>query len=109
NQAKIEQVGSPAEVFHQPATEFVMDFLGHVNVFRGRIEQGRAMVGSMPIDTPTLVAGQSGTAKVYIRPHELSIARELNGAPALAATVTRVNPAGSLAKVALATSEGSHI
>src|SRR5690606_13213633 len=78
NQAKIEQVGSPAEVFHQPATEFVMDFLGQVNVFRGRIEQGRAMVGSMPIDTPTLVAGQSGTTKVYIRPHELSIARELN-------------------------------
>src|SRR5690606_10310347 len=25
NQARIEQVGSPAEVFHQPATEFVMD------------------------------------------------------------------------------------
>lgn len=109
NQARIEQVGSPAEVFHQPATEFVMDFLGQVNVFRGRIEGGRAMVGGMPIETPALVAGKSGVAKVYIRPHELSIARELNGVPALSATVARVNPAGSLAKVALNTSDGANI
>lgn len=109
NQAKIEQIGSPAEVFHQPATEFVMDFLGQVNVFRGRIEGGRAVVGSMQIDAPALVAGRSGAANVYVRPHELNIERELNGASALAATVTRINPAGSLAKVALATSEGNQI
>jgi sulfate transport system ATP-binding protein len=109
NQAKIEQIGSPAEVFHHPATEFVMDFLGQVNVFRGRIEGGRAVVGSMQIEAPALVAGKSGAAKVYVRPHELTIERKLNGSPALAATVTRVNPAGSLAKVALATSEGSQI
>jgi sulfate/thiosulfate transport system ATP-binding protein len=109
NQARIEQVGSPAEVFHHPATEFVMDFLGQVNVFRGRIEGGHAVVGSMQIEAPALVAGKSGAAKVYIRPHELNIERELNGAPALTATVTRVNPAGSLAKIALSTSEGSQI
>jgi sulfate transport system ATP-binding protein len=109
NQAKIEQIGSPAEVFHHPATEFVMDFLGQVNVFRGRIEEGRAVVGSMCIDTPALVAAKNGAANVYVRPHELNIERELNGSAALAATVMRVNPAGSLAKVALATSEGSPI
>ncbi len=42
NQAKIEQAASPAEIFHNPASEFVMDFLGNVNVFRGRIEGGQA-------------------------------------------------------------------
>ncbi|MDZ4659792.1 MAG: sulfate/molybdate ABC transporter ATP-binding protein [Bythopirellula sp.] len=109
NQARIEQVGSPAEVFHHPATEFVMDFLGQVNVFRGRIEGGRAVVSGMQIDSPALVAGKTGAANVYVRPHELNIEREMNGAPALSATVMRINPAGSLAKVALATSEGSHI
>jgi sulfate transport system ATP-binding protein len=109
NQAKIEQVGSPADVFHHPATEFVMDFLGQVNVFRGRIEGGRAMVSGMPIETPALVSGKSGNANVYVRPHELEIERQLNGAPAMMATVTRINPAGSLAKIALATSEGSNI
>ena len=43
NQAHIEQVGTPTEVFHNPASEFVMDFLGDVNVFHGRIEQGQAV------------------------------------------------------------------
>src|SRR5687768_5685914 len=44
NQAKIEQVGTPEEVFHRPASEFVIDFLGNVNVFHGRIEQGQAVL-----------------------------------------------------------------
>ena len=36
NHGKIEQVGTPAEVFEKPANAFVMDFLGNVNVFHGR-------------------------------------------------------------------------
>ena len=40
NEGHIEQVGTPTEVFHQPASEFVMDFLGDVNVFHGRIVKG---------------------------------------------------------------------
>ena len=41
NQAWIEQVGTPAEVFHHPAWEFVIDFLGNVNVFHGRMNKER--------------------------------------------------------------------
>ncbi|UCE61986.1 MAG: sulfate ABC transporter ATP-binding protein, partial [Phycisphaerales bacterium] len=32
NAGRIEQVGTPEEVFHHPANEFVMNFVGHVNV-----------------------------------------------------------------------------
>ena len=35
NKGRIEQVGTPQEVFDHPATPFVMDFLGNVNVFHG--------------------------------------------------------------------------
>lgn len=86
-----------------------MDFLGQVNVFRGRIEGGQAVVSGMHIDAPALVSGKSGAANVYVRPHELEIERYLNGGPSMTATVTRINPAGSLAKVVLATNEGSNI
>jgi sulfate transport system ATP-binding protein len=114
NQARIEQVGPPAEVFHHPKTEFVMDFLGQVNVFRGRVEQGQAVVGGVRIDAPAMVgapthADRTGDTKVYVRPHDLQIARQLNGVPALSATITRINPAGAVAKVALATAEGEAI
>ncbi len=108
NQAKIEQIGTPEEVFHQPASEFVMDFLGSVNVFHGRIEKGQALLGG----TSVRVAGGApdvAQANVYARPHELEIERERNGAPSIAARISRINPAGSLTRVSLAGSDGREI
>lgn len=85
NQAKIEQVGTPDEVFHRPASEFVIDFLGSVNVFSGRNS-----------DTRT---GSLEGPKVYIRPHELQITRESLGQSSIGAQVQRIHRAGASAKV----------
>lgn len=109
NKAKIEQVGPPEEVFHQPASEFVMDFLGRVNVFRARIENGRAWYGGVPFEVPAALSGQGEAARVYVRPHELEIERHQNGHPALTATVQRVHWAGAIAKVSLAADDGHEI
>jgi sulfate/thiosulfate transport system ATP-binding protein len=109
NQAKIEQVGTPAEVFHNPASEFVLDFLGNVNVFHGRVEAGQAFVGPVALDVAGRRPADASAAKVYIRPHELEIERRLNGSPALEASVARINPAGSFAKVALTGADGREI
>ncbi len=108
NQAKIEQVGTPEQVFHNPATEFVMDFLGNVNVFHGRIEGGKPIIAGFSNDA---ASGASNTRKanVYVRPHELDIVRFCNGEPAMAATVSRINPAGTFAKIGVTTSEGREI
>lgn len=108
NQAKIEQIGTPEEVFHHPASEFVMDFLGSVNVFHGRIEKGQALLGG----TSVQVAGGApdvAAANVYARPHELEIERQRNGAPSIAARISRINPAGSLTRVSLAGGDGREI
>ena len=56
NQGRIEQVGPPDEVYDRPATPFVLQFLGDVNLFHGRLGGGEA---------------------AYVRPHEL----EILGAP----------------------------
>jgi sulfate transport system ATP-binding protein len=114
NQAKIEQVGPPAEVFHQPKSEFVMEFLGQVNVFHGRIQDGRAVVGDVAFDTAGFTRadgnGANGqAATVYVRPHEIDIERSLNGSPALAARITRINPAGSVARIGLLTFDGNYV
>ncbi|MFM8433880.1 MAG: sulfate/molybdate ABC transporter ATP-binding protein, partial [Planctomycetia bacterium] len=42
NHGRIEQQGTPDDVFDHPDTPFVMDFLGNVNVYHGRVENGRA-------------------------------------------------------------------
>ncbi len=68
NQAKVEQVGTPAEVFHHPASEFVMDFLGNVNVFRGRVEHGKAVWGNVSVELPSSAPQRASQANLYVRP-----------------------------------------
>lgn len=45
NKGRIEQYGTPLEVFEHPKNEFVMDFLGNVNKLPVRVEGGRAALG----------------------------------------------------------------
>lgn len=106
SQGRIEQVGSPEEVFHQPASEFVMDFLGQVNVFHGRVQNGRARLGDLSFEFPGYPHSQERQALVYMRPHELELKRTENGEPGLAARISRINSAGSVVKVRLITPSG---
>ena len=52
NNSKIEQEGTPDEVFHNAKTQFVMEFLGQVNVFHGRVQKGKATLGDLTVDYP---------------------------------------------------------
>ena len=109
NQAKIEQVGTPTDVFHNPASEFVMDFLGNVNVFHGRTENGQTFLGNLRVDHPAPKNSEGKTTNVYVRPHELQIERYSNGSPSMKASISRINPAGSVAKVSLLAEGGTDI
>lgn len=79
NQGRIEQIGTPDEVFHYPASEFVMTFLGNVNLFHGRGEAGG----------------------MFVRPHELDIERYPSNGAAVSARVQRIQSAGSIVRVEL--------
>lgn len=109
NQARIEQTGTPAEVFHKPATEFVMQFLGQVNVFRGRVSGGKAHADGMAIDYPAYPHQEARQATIYLRPHELEIRNYSNGVPSIPARVLRINPAGAATKVTLQTTDGQEL
>ena len=109
NKGQIEQVGTPEEVFHKPATQFVMEFLGQVNVFHGRVQGGKAMLGELPLDGHYFPDRNEGAAMVYMRPHELDIKLYRNGSPSFPATISRINPAGSIAKVTTRTTEGQEV
>lgn len=100
NQAKIEQVGAPADVFHSPQSEFVIDFLGNVNVFHARLNQGRTVFGETRIDNRHSPSEAQQT-KVYVRPHDMRLERKPFGDSSLEATVTRINRAGVNAKINL--------
>ncbi len=103
NEGRIEQIGTPEEVFSNPANVFVMKFLGNVNVFHARVEHGKASVGGLAIEAP---GSTSDSARAYIRPHEMDIHRAGQHADDIPATVAFVNPVGANVKVELLTDAG---
>jgi sulfate transport system ATP-binding protein len=105
NQARIEQVGAPEEVFHNPASEFVMDFLGAVNLFHGRIERGKAVFGPLVLDHNGGGMKDGQSARLFVRPYDLDISR--NGdKPSLRARVLRIQSAGPQVRVELRAETG---
>src|SRR6185437_1271661 len=105
NHGHIEQADSPREVFERPASAFVMDFLGQVNVFQGRVQNGRAFLGGAVVPCPDYPHDESRSTDVYVRPHELDIDHVSDSPASLAATVLHVHPAGAVARVHLLAEE----
>jgi sulfate transport system ATP-binding protein len=93
NRGQIEQVGTPEDVFQHPATEFVMQFLGDVNVFHGRLANNR----------PVFTDADPGTdaVRLLVRPHDLSVQLQPGDSISLPADVYRVLTAGPLVKIEL--------
>ena len=79
NQGRSSRPARQQEVFEHPANPFVMDFLGNVNVFNGRVQNGRALLGPLVVDYPEYPHAEPREATVYFRPHELEILHHRNG------------------------------
>src|SRR5450432_1770065 len=96
NEGQIEQIGAPDEVYNHPATPFVYNFLGNVNLFHGRIDEGKAYIHER----------ETGHV-VYVRPHLLDIDRRPNGGDHFRAKIKHINSAGPLVKVEAVTEWGA--
>jgi sulfate transport system ATP-binding protein len=75
NSGKIEQVGSPQDVWDHPASPFVYGFLGDVNLFHGRAHEGEVHLEGMQINAPEHAEAQNAKAFAYVRPHDLDVQR----------------------------------
>jgi sulfate transport system ATP-binding protein len=73
NHGRIEQVGAPGEVYDHPATPFVYQFLGNVNLFEGRISRGMAEVSGRRLAAPEHDSAVDALATAYVRPHDIDI------------------------------------
>jgi sulfate transport system ATP-binding protein len=109
NEGRVEQVGTPEEVYHHPANAFVYNFLGNVNLFHSRVEEGKAYLGGIPIELPAESAPDAKSALVFVRPHLLEIEQHRNGGDSFRAKVTHINAAGPLVKVDLVTDWGDPV
>jgi len=99
NKGQIEQTGTPQEIFERPATPFVMDFLGNVNVFHGSVSRGRATLGSLEVAYPDYQQDTAKAATAFVRSHDLEILRHKSNRPSLKAAIVHINPTRPVVKV----------
>jgi len=100
NRGRIEQVGTPEEIYQQPATPFVFEFIGKSNKLPVRIQSGRLVAGDQRLEADGLDGAADGSAIAYVRPEHLA----LTPTPLESgwrATVRHIYLAGSIAHVEL--------
>ena len=69
NHGAIEQVGSALDIYREPASPFVADFVGKVNVLTGTAQNGGIRVGSVLLHCPEKPTGNA--VRVYLRPEDI--------------------------------------
>jgi len=82
NHGALEQVGTPREIYETPASPFVADFVGRVNVLKAvSLGGGRYRAGRLALTSSenSLAAGQP--ARLYLRPEDRVVDMPLNGQP----------------------------
>lgn len=69
NKGKVEQIGSPKEIYNHPETEFVANFVGPVNVLAAEVVEGKAQVGPLQVKAPGYQDGDR--VNLVIRPGDV--------------------------------------
>ena len=101
NKGRIEQVGTPEEVYDHPATPFVASFLGSVNLFHGRVDGAHLHVGEHALEVGR-AHNVTDQAVAFVRPHEFELLPANASAGGLPAKILRVISVGPTAQVELA-------
>jgi sulfate transport system ATP-binding protein len=86
NKGKVEQSGTPDQVYEHPANPFVLNFLGNVNLFHGRLQSDKG--------------GDSSVA--YVRSHDIEIDRSPQDSTALLAEIRHIQKLGPSVRITLA-------
>ncbi|HXQ80089.1 MAG TPA: TOBE-like domain-containing protein [Opitutaceae bacterium] len=94
NQGRVEQVGTPQQVYDKPATPFVYQFLGNVNVLRApALAVARRPDGRVVENVPE--------GQIYVRPHDIELTPHDAGGSGLSAIVRHLHAAGPHARLLL--------
>jgi putative spermidine/putrescine transport system ATP-binding protein len=112
NEGRIEQIGSPFEIYNYPRTRFVASFVGTLNILEGLVVDPEA--GSITIDGQQIRAVRgvvSGTAgdqrSVALRPEAIRINGEVSGHNRISGTIDEVNFLGAVVRIRVRIAESS--
>ena len=108
DKGRIEQIGTPGDVYDNPATAFVHGFIGESIVLPVEVCDGCVRLGGKSLNITAEGVG-SGASKLFIRRHDMQVGPA--GSGALEGAVRRVRTFGPIqrAEVALSAAEGETV
>ena len=92
---KIEQVGTPSEIYDSPANPFVCQFLGSVNAIEAQVAGRRLHHPAIKLDDLRIPAGARKPATVFVRPHDIELKPDAKSI----AAVRFISTVGPIARV----------
>jgi putative spermidine/putrescine transport system ATP-binding protein len=98
NKGRIEQEGTPEEIYERPMTRFVADFIGAANLIAGRVKDGRFVSAhglTLPLPPGPLPGGNPDDVVLSVRPEKIDLTAPASG-QSVAATVQRATKLGGL-------------
>jgi sulfate/thiosulfate transport system ATP-binding protein len=101
NEGRVEQSGTPEEVYERPATPFVYGFLGDVNLFHGRLDQGRVSIGANQLEAPEWANAQDQAAIAYVRTYDVELTPSSSGPASIEAIIHHVRAFGPVVRLEL--------
>lgn len=101
NEGKIEQFGTPEEVYHSPVNPFVFSFLGRVNLFHGTTLEGKVQVGESEVEIPADFDIDKVEVVGYIRPHEIGVSKNYSEKTSILSTIRQVYLVGPTTRLEL--------
>jgi spermidine/putrescine transport system ATP-binding protein len=109
----VEQIGTPTDIYHRPATPFVAGFIGEANLLPGIVEGRQGEVATVAIAGGTITvpspSDATGAVLVMVRPEKVQVARRapVNGQAGVAATVDEVIFRGPTVHVGMTATDGT--
>jgi sulfate transport system ATP-binding protein len=102
DRGKIQQVGTPTEIYASPATSFVASFVGSANVLNGVVQKGRARFAATSLSVPGNIS-DGVKVRAVVRPHDIRIERASAEPPVLA------EPQRSIGRIKRIVDLGTHV
>ena len=108
NEGHIEQIGTPEEVYHNPATPFVYHFLGDVNIFHCRTDGEKTTLLDQKLSKTEDSSSQKPLdGRIFVRPHSIDLSFTPEDENSIYGKIVHINPAGPYVKVEIRSVNGN--
>ena len=106
NEGRIEQIGTPEEIYRRPTSRFVAEFIGESNFAEVELVNGDVVTvrDRIPLAAPRqadLERGESGTVTLMVRPESVRLTPASEGDPGLVGTVIKLSFLGSVTRASV--------